>query len=126
MKNLAAAGAAISCCFGLALAETGKCDGAARMSDAKAVRQFLSDFLLKEETELNHDTLVKLMEQRGRACCCALEFRQKMIQDSQGNLDKLVEVVRLFEAVVGRPIRVEVAESPRRGGTHCRFLIRLG
>jgi predicted ArsR family transcriptional regulator len=176
LKNLAVAGAVIPCCSGMTLADTGKCEDAACMSDAKAVRQFLSDFLLKEETSLNRDTLVKLMEQRGRACCRALEFRQKMIQDSEGNLDKLVELMGkvvgaancrrdgnkvtliypvdkcvcgwsprrapraddpycecskannqlLFETVAGKPVRVDVTESPRRGGTHCRFLIHLG
>jgi hypothetical protein len=160
----------------MAPADTGKCDEAACMSDAKAVRQFLSDFLLKEEASLNRDTLVKLMEQRGRACCRALDFRQKLIRDSQGSLDKLVESMDkivgagncrregnlvtliypvdkcvcgwnprrapsaedpycecskannqlLFETVAGKPVRVEVAESRRRGGACCRFLIHLG
>jgi hypothetical protein len=32
----------------------------------------------------------------------------------------------LFETVAGRPVRVKMAESPRRGGAHCRFLIYLG
>ncbi len=31
----------------------------------------------------------------------------------------------LFSLVAGRPVRVEVVESPRRGGGVCRFLIHL-
>jgi len=93
LKNLAVAGAVIPCCSGLAQAESGKCDGAQCTSDAKAVRQFLSDFLAKEEATLNRDALLKLMEQRGRNCCRALDFRQKLIQDSQGSVDKLVELM---------------------------------
>ena len=146
------------------------------MSDAKAVRQFLTDFLSKEDSTLSHDDLLKLMEQRGRACCHALEFRQKLISDSQGNVDKLVELMGkivgsencrregdrvtliypagrcvcgwnpqrpisrndpycdcsaannrlLFEAVAGKSVNVTVAESPRRGGAHCRFIVQLG
>ena len=146
------------------------------MSDASAVRQFLSDFIAKEEATLDHDTLLKLMQQRGQACCRALAFRQKLIDDSQGNLDKLVELMGkivgpencrregsritliyptpkcvcgwspvrppapddpycncsaannqlLFQTVSGKPVEVKVVESPRRGGPHCKFDIRLG
>ncbi|MDR3735107.1 MAG: hypothetical protein P4L10_06155 [Acidobacteriaceae bacterium] len=159
-----------------AIAETGKCDGAACTSDAKAVRQFLTNFLSKEDATLNQDALFKLMQQRGRACCHALEFRQKLIADSQGNLDNLIELMgkivgpencqrkgdfvtliypagkcvcgwnpqrpvsphdpycdcsaannqMLFKTVTGRPVEVKVAESPRRGGAHCRFILHLG
>lgn len=176
LKNLAFAGTVFPCCSTLAQAETGKCEGTTCSSDAKAVRDFLSAFLRKEETSLNHDALIKLMEERGRACCRALDFRQKLIQDSQGSLDRLVELMGkivgaencrregdrvtliypsgkcvcdwspkrapsaddpycecskannqlLFETVGGKPVRVEVAESPRRGGARCRFLIHLG
>lgn len=154
----------------------GKCEGAACMSDNNAVRQFLSDFLRNEETNLDHATLLKLMQQRGQACCRALEFRQKLIQDSAGSVDKLVELMgkivgpenckrdgnkialvypvtkcvcgwsperppkpddpycncsaannqALFATVSGKPVTVQVLESPRRGGVHCRFDIRLG
>jgi hypothetical protein len=31
----------------------------------------------------------------------------------------------LFEAVSGKKIDIKVAESPRRGGVHCRFVIRI-
>jgi hypothetical protein len=175
LKNLAVAGAAVPCCSILAQAETGKCETAACSSDGNAVRTFLSAFILKEGASLNRDTLIKLMEERGRACCRALDFRQKLIQDSQGSVDKLVELMGkivgpdncrraggtvtlvypvdkcvcgwspksppspgdpycdcskannqlLFETVSGKPVRVEVTESPRRGGVHCRFLIHL-
>ncbi|MGO9323283.1 MAG: hypothetical protein ACLP07_01875 [Terracidiphilus sp.] len=93
MKTLAAAGAAIPCLSLAAKAETGKCGDANCMSDAGAVRQFLSDFIAKDETNLSHDTLLKLMQERGRACCRNLAFRQKLIDDSQGNVDKLVELM---------------------------------
>jgi hypothetical protein len=46
------------------------------------------------------------MEERGRACCRELDFRQKLIQDSQGNVDRLVE---LMGKIVG-------AENCRREG----------
>ena len=177
LKNLAVATAVPPCCSSLAQADTGKCEGTACTSDAKAVRDFLSAFLRKEETSLNRDALIKLMEERGRACCRALDFRQKLIQDSQGSMDKLVELMGkivgaencrregdlitliypagkcvcgsnperapsaddpycecskannqlLFETVGGKPVRVEVVESPRRrSGARCRFLIHLG
>jgi hypothetical protein len=32
----------------------------------------------------------------------------------------------LFETVAGKAVRVEVTESPRRGGAVCRFLVHLG
>ncbi len=146
------------------------------MSDSSAIRQFLSDFLAKEEKNLSGDTLLKLMQQRGHACCRALEFRQKLITDSQGSIEKLVELMGkivgpencrregdrvtliypvakcvcgwspvrppspddpycncsaannqlLFETVSGKPVTVKVIESPRRGGTHCKFDIHLG
>jgi len=93
LKSLAAVGATLPCLSIPVKAETAKCDGASCMSDANAVRQFLSDFLKKEESSLNHETLLKLMQQRGRACCRALEFRQKLIADSGGSVDKLVDLM---------------------------------
>jgi hypothetical protein len=175
LKGLAVVGASIPCLSIVGKADTGKCEGATCMTDANAVRQFLSDFLRTEESSLNHETLVKLMQQRGRACCRALEFRQKLIADSQGSVDKLVELMgkivgaencrregntvtlvypvtkcvcgwspdrpptpddpycncsaannqSLFETVSGRPVSVKVLESPRRGGSHCRFHIQI-
>ena len=175
LKNLAVAGAVFPWCSGLAKSETGKCDGAQCTSDAKAVRQFLSDFLPNAESSFRRDDLVRLMEARGRACCRALDFRQKLIEDSQGSVDKLVELMGkivgpanckregdlvtliypvdkcvcgwspqrapaaddpycecskannqlLFETVAGKPVRVQVVESQRRNGAHCRFLIHL-
>jgi hypothetical protein len=173
---MAAAGTILPCCSSLGQAETGKCEDAKCASDAKAVREFLSSFLQKEEGSVSRDALIKLMEERGRACCRALDFRQKLIQDSQGNLDRLVELMGkivgpencrregnlvtlvypsgqcacgwspkraptpndpycecskannqlLFETVAGKPVRVEVADSPRRhAGARCRFLIHL-
>lgn len=171
--SLAAAGTAFPCC---AQAESGKCEDAKCTSDARAVRDFLSAFLRREESTLDRDALIKLMEERGRACCRALDFRQKLIQDSHGDLDKLVELMGkivgpencrregglvtlvypsgqcrcgwsptrapaaddpycecskannrlLFETVGGKPVRVEVVDSPRRhAGARCRFLIHL-
>jgi hypothetical protein len=176
LKSLAVVGASIPCLSIAVKADTGKCDSGTCMSDASAVRRFLSDFLNKEESSLDHDTIVKLMKQRGRACCRTLEFRQKMIRESDGSLDKLVELMgkivgpencrrdgdditlvypvtkcvctanpdrpptpddpycncsaannqALFETVTSKPVTVKVAESPRRGGVHCRFLIHVG
>jgi len=177
LRNLVAAGAALPCCANPAAEESGKCDEAKCGSDAKAVRDFLSAFLRREENNLSHDTLFKLMEERGHACCRALDFRQKLIRDSGGDVDKLVELMGrivgpdncrregdlvtliypasqcvcgwspkrapmpddpycecskannrlLFETVCGKPVQVEVADSPRRhAGAHCRFLIRVG
>ncbi len=144
--------------------------------DAAFLRDWLSTFVQKEERTINRETLVKLMEERGRACCRALDFRQKLIRDSQGDLDRLVELLgkivgpensrrdgntvtliypsgkcgcgwspkrapspndpycdcskannqALFQIVTGKPVQVEVAESPRRGGSRCRFVIHLG
>jgi len=175
LKSLAAASVTLPCLSRAVVAETGRCDGAQCESDANAVRQFLSDFLAKEETNLDNDTLLKLMQQRGRACCRALDFRQKLINDSQGSVDKLVELMGkivgpencrregskitliypvakcvcgwspvrppspsdpycncsaannqlLFETVHGKPATVRVLESPRRGGSHCKFEIQL-
>jgi len=93
LKSLAAAGFSLPCLSRAAMAETGKCRDAKCMSDSGAVRQFLSDFLEKEETNLSADTLLKLMQERGQACCRALDFRQKLIDDSQGSIDKLVELM---------------------------------
>ncbi len=176
LKGLAAAGVSLPCCFAAAEAKTGKCDGATCMSDANAVRLFLSEFLSEEDATLDHATLLKLMQRRGRACCRALDFRQKLIADSHGSVDKLVELMGkivggenctrsgdtvtliypvskcvcgwnpqrpvnpkdpycdcsaannqlLFETVSAKPVSVKVAESPRRGGAHCRFIIQLG
>ena len=175
LKTIAAVGASLPCWSVAAHAENTKCDGSSCMTDAGAVRQFLSDFLKKEETNLDRTTLVKLMQQRGHACCRALQFRQDLIAKSNGSLDKLVELMgaivgpencvrtgnrialtypvskcvcgwspertptpddpycecsaannqALFETVSGSTVQVKVLESPRRGGVHCRFDLRL-
>jgi len=106
LRNLLAAGAVLPCCSEAGRADNGKCADARCMSDAAAVRQFLSGFLPQAETGFRRDDLVKLMEERGRACCRALEFRQKLIEDSQGDIDKLVG---LMGKIVG-------AENCRREG----------
>jgi hypothetical protein len=59
------------------------------VSDANAVREFLSAFLSKEESGLSRAALIKLMKERGRACCRALTFRRDLIRDGQGDVDKL-------------------------------------
>jgi hypothetical protein len=144
--------------------------------DASALRDWLTQFIRREETQLGRPALIKLLEERGRACCSALDFRQKLIKDSQGSGEKLVELMgkivgpdnaklegnkvtliypvnqcvcgwnpkrpataddpycdcskannqKIFEIVTGKPVRVEVAESVRRGGQNCRFIIHLG
>jgi hypothetical protein len=93
LRNLAAAGAAVPCCSAAAPAQSGKCEDAKCTANAKAVRDFLSAFLRREERSLDRGALMKLMEERGRACCRTLDFRQKLIEESQGSLDKLVELM---------------------------------
>ncbi len=34
-------------------------------------------------------------------------------------------VLEVFEAVAGRPVRVEVVQTIKRGAPDCRFLVRL-
>lgn len=175
LKGLAMAGASLPCCFAVGETKNGKCDSPTCMSDASAVRAFLSEFLGEEEANLDHGTLLKLMQRRGRACCRALEFRQKLIDDSHGSVEKLVELMGkivgaenctrsgdtvtlvypgdkcgcgwspkrpvnpkdpycdcsaannqlLFATVSGKPVNVKVAESQRRNGVRCRFVIQL-
>jgi hypothetical protein len=143
--------------------------------EAAFLRSWLNQFVQREESQLERGTLIKLLEERGRACCLALDFRQKLVKDSQGSVEKLIELLgkivgpenatrqgndviliypvakcgcgwnpqtapapddpycdcskannqRLFEIVGGKPVKVEVTESPRRGGSHCRFVIHL-
>ena len=93
LKGLVILGAAVPCGSFAEAPKTGKCEDAQCSSDAGAVRQFLSDFLVKEEKNLDRATLVKLMQQRGRACCRNLKFRQDLIDQSSGNVDKLVELM---------------------------------
>ena len=175
LKNLVVLSAAVPCSSLVAAPQNGKCEDTACMSDAGAVRQFLSDFLRSEERNLDHATLLKLMQQRGRACCRNLKFRQDVINQSAGSVDKLVELMgrivgpenctrsentvtlvypvtkcvcrwspereptpddpycecsaennrTLFETVAGRPVTAKVLTSPRRGGLHCTFQIKL-
>jgi hypothetical protein len=93
LKSLVATTAALPVLTVAAKADTGRCDTPSCASDSSAVRQFLSDFLAKQEPTLDHGALIKLMHQRGRACCRALKFRQDLISDSQGDVDKLVELM---------------------------------
>ena len=93
LKGLVVLGASLPCGSFAEVAKSGKCKDAACTSDAGAVRQFLSDFLLVEEKNLDRATLVKLMQERGRACCQNLKFRQDLIEQSSGNVDKLVELM---------------------------------
>lgn len=176
LKSLAMAGVSLPCCFARAEAKGGKCDGASCMSDSSAVRGFLSEFLSEEDANLDQATLLKLMQRRGQACCRALDFRQKLIDDSHGDVNKLVELMGklvgaenctragdtvtlvypvdhcvcgwnpkrpvnakdpycdcsaannqlLFSTVMGKPVSVKVAESQRRNGARCRFIVHLG
>jgi len=94
LKGLVTIGVAVpSGSLASALAN-GQCEDAGCSNDDGAVRQFLSDFLRKEEKNLDRATLVKLMQERGRACCRNLKFRQDLIDQSAGNVDKLVELMR--------------------------------
>ncbi|WP_109488063.1 hypothetical protein [Occallatibacter savannae] len=175
LKSLVVLGVAVPCGRIAGAANDGACEDAKCMADAGAVRQFLSDFLRKEEKNLDRATLVKLMQQRGRACCKNLKFRQDLIAESGGSVDKLVELMgkivgptnctrsgntislvypvskcvcgwsperapmpddpycecsaennrTLFETVAQRPVTANVLTSPRRGGAHCTFEIKL-
>jgi len=176
LLKLIGAGAALPCCGSAAFAESGKCEDTRCKSDAAAVRECLSALIRREENNFSRADLVKLMEERGRACCRALDFRQKLIQDSGGDVNRLVELMGkivgprnctregqvvtliypvtqcvcgwspkrtgvpgdpycecskannqlLFETVYGKPVQVEVADSPRRHvGAPCRFVIHL-
>jgi hypothetical protein len=175
LKSLVVLGAAVPCGRLAEAANDGLCKDPSCMSDAGAVRHFLSEFLRDEEKNLDHATAVKLMKQRGRACCRNLKFRQDLISQSAGNVDKLVELMgkivgsanctrqgntitliypvskcvcgwsperepmpddpycecsnennrTLFETVAGRPVSAKVLTSPRRGGEHCTFEIKL-
>ena len=116
LQSLATAGAALPILSIAAKADTGKCENAQCMSDASAVRGFLSDFLANEEPRLDHETLVKLMQQRGRACCRALKFRQDLIEQSNGDVDRLVE---LMGKIVG-------AENCRRMGNQVTLIYPQG
>jgi len=93
LKGLAMVGVSLPASYALAEAKSGKCDGSGCMSDAAAVRGFLSEFLSQEDANLDHATLLKLMQRRGQSCCRALDFRQKLIDDSNGSMDKLVELM---------------------------------
>jgi hypothetical protein len=175
LKCLVVLGAAVPCGRLAAAGKDGLCEDSNCMSDAGAVRKFLSDFLLAEEKNLDRATVIKLMKQRGRACCQNLKFRQDLIRQSSGDVDKLVELMgkivgpanctrsdktitlvypgskcvcgwsperapmaddpycecsaennrTLFETVAGRPVSAKVLSSPRRGGVHCTFQIKL-
>ena len=175
VRSLAGIAAVSPCSSAFATPEGGRCDSAACTSDAKAVRDFLSGFVRREEEALPRPALVKLMRERGRNCCRTLDFRQKLIADSAGSLDKLVELMGklvgpanctrqgdtvtlvypvdhcvctanpvraprpddpycecsmannqlLFATVTGRPVEVELTDSPRRNGKPCRFILRV-
>lgn len=175
LKSLVVLGAAVPCGRIAAATNDGRCEDSKCTADAGAVRQFLSDFLRDEEKNLDRATLVKLMQQRGRACCKNLKFRQDLISQSGGNVDKLVELMgkivgpanctrsgstimlvypvskcvctanpdrppsaddpycecsaennrTLFETVAGTHVSAKVLTSPRRGGEHCTFELKL-
>ena len=175
LKSLVVLGAAVPCGRLAAIANDGKCGDSTCTSDAGAVRQFLSDFLRAEEKNLDRATLIKLMLQRGRACCRNLKFRQDLIAQSGGDVNKLVELMgkivgpanctksgdtitlvypvskcvcggnperppsaddpycecsvennrTLFETVAGTHVSAKVITSPRRGGAHCHFELKM-
>jgi hypothetical protein len=93
LKSLAAATATLPILTITAKADSGHCNTPSCAADSSAVRQFLSDFIAKEESTLDHAALIKLMQQRGQACCRALQFRQDLIANSHGDVDKLVELM---------------------------------
>lgn len=60
---------------------------------AATIHDWLSPFIAREEKNLDRAAIIKLLEERGRLCCRRLEFRQKLIAESQGDVDKLVELM---------------------------------
>ncbi|MGC2613948.1 MAG: hypothetical protein WA354_07970 [Terracidiphilus sp.] len=93
LKSLAATTVTLPILTIAAKADTGHCGTPSCSADSSAVRQFLSDFIAKEESTLDQAALIKLMQQRGHACCRALTFRQDLIANSHGDVDKLVELM---------------------------------
>lgn len=89
----AVAGVALSCCPGRICAEETACSKPTAADDAGAVRQWLSDFCAKNEGKIDRRVLIQLLEERGRACCTNLSFRQHLIEGSAGSLEKLVELM---------------------------------
>jgi hypothetical protein len=97
----AATGFALSCCSSHVSADSGKTQappcadrpGEPTCADAAFLRRWLSDFVAREEPNLDRADAIKLLEERGRACCRALDFRQKLIRNSNGSLEKLVELM---------------------------------
>jgi len=65
---------------------------------AVAVHDWLTQFVTREEKNLDRAAVVKLLEQRGRFCCARLDFRRKLVADSHGDVD---ELVRLMGQIVG-------------------------
>jgi hypothetical protein len=172
----AVVGFMLPCCAGQAATEAAKCAEPAASCDAAFLRDWLSEFVPREESTLGRVAVVKLLEERGRACCRSLEFRQKLIRDSNGSLERLVELMGkivgpencrlegktvtliyprdkcgcgwnpqraiapddpycecsksnnkyLFEIVTGKKVQARVTESPRRGQSHCKFIIQIG
>lgn len=168
-------------CFALA-----SCPGALQAAEeappdpgaenAGRIVDWLSSFLAREDGNLDRTTLIKLLDERGQQCCRRQAVRQKLIAESNRDVDTLVELIgkivgsenstragntirlvypmekcgcganpqrdpapndpycecskannrTLFEIVSGRPVSVEVLQSPRRGGKHCEFRIQLG
>jgi hypothetical protein len=93
LKSLAVTTATLPILTIAAKADNGHCDTPSCSADSGAVRQFLSNFIAKEESTLDHAALIKLMHERGHACCRALKFRQDLIANSHGDVDKLVELM---------------------------------
>jgi hypothetical protein len=138
------------------------------------IQNWLTDLLDTMEAELDDATRVKLVEGCGRGCFRRHAFKQDLARDGQGDVDRLVEVLKrnfevwregeqvhirygevsqgcycpaavyrpakpndlhchcsrtshqtIWETALGRPVRVEIAESVRRGGRTCHFIVHL-
>jgi len=90
--SCAVAGMVLPCLSGFVQADT-TTNPQPSSADAAFLRGWLSDFVAANELMMDRAALVKLLEERGRACCRALDFRQKLIRDSNGSLEKLVELM---------------------------------
>lgn len=138
------------------------------------IQNWFSDLLDAVETELDHDTQVRLIEACGKGCFRRFAFKQEIAHQGQGSLENLIAAYRknfevwldgdqvhirygevspgcycpaarfrpakdgdlhcectrtthqtIFETALGRPFKVAVLESVRRGGQTCHFVVDL-
>ncbi|MFO7446632.1 MAG: hypothetical protein R6W90_09705 [Ignavibacteriaceae bacterium] len=138
------------------------------------VEHWLSDLLDSMENVLDKDTIVKVVENCGKACYSRHSFKQDIAAKGKGDLDKLIEAYdqnfeiwreenkvhirygetspgcycpaakyrtpkpddvhcectrmthqTIFETALGKAIKVDIAETVRRGGKTCHFIVHV-